>query len=252
VLLWGLTMSDTFVSCLLADELGAGRSGVWFDDSSARVVLFMAGLQILMDPELDSWAERVGRDFVLTAKLGGSGTVNPGLWAYRHNVRQSRAIVAALRRVVAKLERFGQTLPGRFWDEHDLLETGEAIPSELALLQHPQDDRPAFFRAPVGSHAARRLPALDFAPRQPDHRVGAHRGVGVQPAGLGVPAGHRDPAGSGAQAGAETGVAPPPGCQRGLCPTCGYDLTGNTSGVCPECGMPLVASMIPAADARDG
>ena len=23
---------------------------------------------------------------------------------------------------------------------------------------------------------------------------------------------------------------------RGLCPACGYDLTGNTSGVCPECG----------------
>ena len=23
---------------------------------------------------------------------------------------------------------------------------------------------------------------------------------------------------------------------RGLCPSCGYDLTGNTSGVCPECG----------------
>jgi hypothetical protein len=24
---------------------------------------------------------------------------------------------------------------------------------------------------------------------------------------------------------------------RGLCPSCGYDLTGNTSGVCPECGQ---------------
>jgi hypothetical protein len=23
---------------------------------------------------------------------------------------------------------------------------------------------------------------------------------------------------------------------RGLCPGCGYDLTGNESGVCPECG----------------
>jgi len=23
-----------------------------------------------------------------------------------------------------------------------------------------------------------------------------------------------------------------------LCPTCGYNLTGNTSGVCPECGTP--------------
>ena len=27
----------------------------------------------------------------------------------------------------------------------------------------------------------------------------------------------------------------------GLCASCGYDLTGNTSGVCPECGM-VVAS----------
>ena len=25
----------------------------------------------------------------------------------------------------------------------------------------------------------------------------------------------------------------------GLCPTCGYSLTGNTSGVCPECGTPV-------------
>ena len=24
--------------------------------------------------------------------------------------------------------------------------------------------------------------------------------------------------------------------RRGLCPACGYDLTGNVSGVCPECG----------------
>jgi hypothetical protein len=24
--------------------------------------------------------------------------------------------------------------------------------------------------------------------------------------------------------------------RQGLCPTCGYDLTANTSGVCPECG----------------
>jgi hypothetical protein len=23
---------------------------------------------------------------------------------------------------------------------------------------------------------------------------------------------------------------------RGLCPSCGYDLTGNVSGTCPECG----------------
>ena len=26
--------------------------------------------------------------------------------------------------------------------------------------------------------------------------------------------------------------------KRGLCPSCGYDLTGNVSGVCPECGQP--------------
>jgi hypothetical protein len=24
--------------------------------------------------------------------------------------------------------------------------------------------------------------------------------------------------------------------ERGLCPRCGYDLTGNVSGTCPECG----------------
>ena len=27
-----------------------------------------------------------------------------------------------------------------------------------------------------------------------------------------------------------------PRAQRGLCPRCRYDLTGNVSGVCPECG----------------
>ena len=26
---------------------------------------------------------------------------------------------------------------------------------------------------------------------------------------------------------------------KGLCPTCGYDLTLNASGVCPECGTPV-------------
>jgi hypothetical protein len=25
----------------------------------------------------------------------------------------------------------------------------------------------------------------------------------------------------------------------GYCPSCDYDLTGNTSGVCPECGTPV-------------
>ncbi|HZL37098.1 MAG TPA: hypothetical protein VFC78_17395 [Tepidisphaeraceae bacterium] len=24
--------------------------------------------------------------------------------------------------------------------------------------------------------------------------------------------------------------------QSGLCPSCGYNLTGNISGICPECG----------------
>ena len=27
--------------------------------------------------------------------------------------------------------------------------------------------------------------------------------------------------------------------RSGLCPSCGYSLTGNTSGVCPECGTPV-------------
>lgn len=27
--------------------------------------------------------------------------------------------------------------------------------------------------------------------------------------------------------------------KRGLCLSCGYDLTGNKSGVCPECGKPI-------------
>ena len=27
--------------------------------------------------------------------------------------------------------------------------------------------------------------------------------------------------------------------KRGLCPWCGYDLTGNTSGVCPECAAKI-------------
>ncbi|HSZ58068.1 MAG TPA: hypothetical protein VK797_20560 [Tepidisphaeraceae bacterium] len=27
--------------------------------------------------------------------------------------------------------------------------------------------------------------------------------------------------------------------REGLCPVCGYSLTGNTSGICPECGTPV-------------
>ena len=27
--------------------------------------------------------------------------------------------------------------------------------------------------------------------------------------------------------------------RKGLCPACGYDLTGNESRVCPECGKPI-------------
>jgi hypothetical protein len=29
--------------------------------------------------------------------------------------------------------------------------------------------------------------------------------------------------------------------RQGLCPTCGYNLTGNTSGTCPECGTVVTA-----------
>lgn len=32
-----------------------------------------------------------------------------------------------------------------------------------------------------------------------------------------------------------------------LCPTCGYNLTGNTSGACPECGTPVPKKKEPAA-----
>ena len=27
--------------------------------------------------------------------------------------------------------------------------------------------------------------------------------------------------------------------RQGLCPRCGYNLTGNVTGVCPECGEPI-------------
>ena len=30
----------------------------------------------------------------------------------------------------------------------------------------------------------------------------------------------------------------------GLCRSCGYDLTGNTSGTCPECGKPVPAKVV--------
>ena len=33
--------------------------------------------------------------------------------------------------------------------------------------------------------------------------------------------------------------------RRGLCGTCGYNLTANTSGVCPECGAPVVLQESP-------
>ncbi len=35
---------------------------------------------------------------------------------------------------------------------------------------------------------------------------------------------------------------PPPPPDPGVCATCGYSLTGNTSGVCPECGRTVDAA----------
>ena len=38
--------------------------------------------------------------------------------------------------------------------------------------------------------------------------------------------------------------------KKGLCVTCGYNLTGNTSGLCPECGSPIepVGPLAPRAE----
>lgn len=35
---------------------------------------------------------------------------------------------------------------------------------------------------------------------------------------------------------------------KGRCPSCNYDLTGNTSGVCPECGTPVPQSSATRSD----
>jgi hypothetical protein len=32
---------------------------------------------------------------------------------------------------------------------------------------------------------------------------------------------------------------------EGMCPTCGYNLTGNVSGICPECGTTIQANADP-------
>lgn len=37
---------------------------------------------------------------------------------------------------------------------------------------------------------------------------------------------------------------------RGLCPTCGYERTGNVSGICPECGTPIAAGCTSAKPQR--
>jgi hypothetical protein len=39
--------------------------------------------------------------------------------------------------------------------------------------------------------------------------------------------------------------------RRGLCPSCGYNLTGNVSGVCPECGTRARLRHGGASDARN-
>lgn len=39
---------------------------------------------------------------------------------------------------------------------------------------------------------------------------------------------------------------PSPAMRPGMCPSCGYNLPGNTSGVCPECG-----TRIPSRKAAD-
>ena len=40
--------------------------------------------------------------------------------------------------------------------------------------------------------------------------------------------------------------------RRGLCPGCGYDLTGNVSGVCPECGETVAAPAAPRLPVATG
>jgi len=39
---------------------------------------------------------------------------------------------------------------------------------------------------------------------------------------------------------------------HGLCPECGYDLTGNASGVCPECGEQLAPLRLTAPPRESG
>lgn len=39
--------------------------------------------------------------------------------------------------------------------------------------------------------------------------------------------------------------------RRNLCPSCGYDLTGNISGVCPECSEPLSRNPTTVDDTKE-
>ena len=132
-------MSDSFISCFSASEKPPGQIGVWLDDSYVRLLIFMAAIELITDGNMDlnlgEWAALTAREMMLTAIHNGVGVVDPKLYKHAAERKKLEILLTSFRRALAKLDLYGERFPGRYWAEHNLLPSGEAVPCDLPTGQ---------------------------------------------------------------------------------------------------------------------
>ena len=112
-------MGSSYISCMDWDKEPKG-----FDlyDDRARVLYYMAGLELLADFSLGEWAALAGRDFIWAAMHAATDQVDPGMDKHNHDLDRLRALRNAFAGALGRLEEYGEWFPGRYLQENRILD----------------------------------------------------------------------------------------------------------------------------------
>ncbi|MGC3957538.1 MAG: hypothetical protein QM813_06140 [Verrucomicrobiota bacterium] len=124
-------MGKSYVSIRSHSESPSQNPRLWMHDTDACILSFMIGLELLTDVTLDDWAASAGRNCLHAAVVAATGAIDPELYEHNQSIERLRTIHGALLRVLDKLHAYGNSFPGRYFLEHNMLLPGEPVPPDL-------------------------------------------------------------------------------------------------------------------------